>query len=85
MPGELVGVRYKDFIESADTIAAMGSAAKSIIDTAGELGILCDDLVVSSCDKKPFEHSSDMNSQARAVLEILTAPEKVSRLLSCST
>ncbi len=61
---ELVGVRYKDFIEAADTIAAMGGKARDILSIASTLGELSSKLVSVSCDPESTDH--EQSSQDRA-------------------
>jgi hypothetical protein len=84
---ELVGVRYKDFIEAADTIAAMGIKAQEILSIASTLGELSNRLVSVSCDLESVDHvqnTQDLASKARDIFEITHASEKVSFLSTCS-
>jgi hypothetical protein len=77
---ELVGVRYKDFIEAADTIAEMGGKARDILSIASTLGELSSKLVSVSCDLETADNgqiTQDRASKARDIFEITHAPEQV--------
>ena len=75
---ELVGVRYKDFIEAADTIAAMGSSAKEIIKIAVDLGDLSASLLSASWNSVPHEPQHDVAIRAQTMFQILHSSERVS-------
>ena len=73
-------VRYKDFIEAADTIANMGGKAGEILKTASTLGELSGKLVSVTCDVESTGNveSTDHASKARDIFEIINASEQVS-------
>ena len=75
-------VRYKDFIEAADTIANMGGKAGEILKTASTLGELSGKLVSVTCDVESTGtgnmESTDHALKARDIFEIINASEQVS-------
>ena len=75
---ELVSVRYRDFIDAADTISAMGNSARTIIDTAGQLGEACNHMVAGSWREKSLrQKEEDTAAVAKDVLAVMQAPERI--------
>ena len=76
---ELVAVRYKDFIEAADTIAAMGGKAGEILKTASTLGDLSSKLVSVTCDFEVSGNGSEVDhaDKARDIFDIIHSSEQV--------
>lgn len=73
---DLVGVRYRDFIDAADIISGMGGQAKSIIDTSGKLSGSCTNLLSASWKSAP-KPPPEKATAARGLLEVIRAPEAI--------
>lgn len=75
---ELVSVRYRDFIDAADTISAMGTSARTIIDTAAELGHACSQMVAGEWrDRVPPKQVHGRSAVSKDVLAMMQAPERI--------
>ncbi|EKX51116.1 component of oligomeric golgi complex 1 [Guillardia theta CCMP2712] len=81
---ELVSVRYRDFIEAADTISAMGTRAREIIQVAGSLADTCGELMIGSWKAGRGQDDDSRAASAKDLLIILQAPERVATAIEQS-
>ena len=78
---ELVSVRYRDFIDAADTISDMGGSAKTIIGTAGALGDSCAKLVAGGWKTAGKREVNGKAAAAGDLLTVIQAPENIATSL----
>jgi hypothetical protein len=82
---ELVSVRYRDFIDTADTISEMGDSAEKIISTAGQLGESCTTLVSGTWKATGIKGTKASSAAARDLLKVVHAPSNIADSLERNT